>query len=188
MKTWTVVALLGVLVATSVASAQAPDLDRMDFVLKSVPDGPVAKVNGVSIPAEEFITLYRTELASIAMQTGKKVLPDEVRLEAALHSISLLVQREVLAQEATRRGIKVTSAEEEEGWKKEVENVGKRLSGGSGKIPTEAEMLEWSGLTKEEAMAEVHKEILIDKAREGIARDAGVTVTDKEVAAFFEEK
>ncbi|MDP7640673.1 MAG: hypothetical protein QGG73_13345, partial [Candidatus Hydrogenedentes bacterium] len=53
-----------VLVSAAV-SAQAPDLTKMDVVLRSVPDGPIARVNGVSITATVFIKLYSDRLAKI---------------------------------------------------------------------------------------------------------------------------
>ncbi len=52
MRRWGAVFMMCSLTAlTGSAAAQAPDLERMDVVLKSVPDGPVAKVHGVSFVA-----------------------------------------------------------------------------------------------------------------------------------------
>jgi len=46
---------------------QAPELERMDIVLKAVPNGPVARVNGAMIDAEEFKDLYIGELNRLAL-------------------------------------------------------------------------------------------------------------------------
>ncbi|HIJ74078.1 MAG TPA: hypothetical protein HPP83_08245, partial [Candidatus Hydrogenedentes bacterium] len=54
---------IAALLYAKAASGQAPDLANMDLVQKSVPDGPVAKVNGVNIGAEEFKALYKGEIA-----------------------------------------------------------------------------------------------------------------------------
>ncbi|HOZ47031.1 MAG TPA: peptidyl-prolyl cis-trans isomerase [Candidatus Hydrogenedentes bacterium] len=167
--------------------AQAPDLDRMDIVLKSVPDGPVARVNDTSIPAEEFTALYKTELTRLALQKRQRNLPDRLRIETALHSLTLLVQREVLHQEAVRRRFTVSDEELEQGWKEELDRVSRMLNKDAGAEVTEAELLEWSGLTREEARNDIRKELLIDKVREALVKEKGVTITDKEVADFFEK-
>jgi len=169
------------------AFGQAPDLEHMDFVLKSVPDGPIAKVNGVSVPANEFSALYQTELAKLAVRSGKRVVPDRVRLETALRSVTLLIQREILAQEAAKRKLTVTDEQLEQAWHDEIERVGKALQRESDKPPTEEEVLAVAGLSREEAMMEVRKEMLILKVREAIVEETGVTVTDPEVDAFFDE-
>lgn len=172
------------------APGQAPNLERMDVVLKSVPDGPVAKVRGVSIPADDFRSLYERELAALTAQSRGATVDTETRVASALRCLGLLVQREILCQEAQRRGLKVTEAELNAAWEDELdfvrEGVRKR-SGGDETLP-EAELLKMAGLSREEARAEVRKELLIEKVRKALAKEAGVKVTDKEIRALFDEK
>jgi len=170
------------------AAAQAPDLERMDFVLKAVPDGPVAKVNGVSIPREDFASLYQTELAAAVMQARLKTVPDRLRLDTALRSLAVLVQREVLFQEAAKRDMTVTRTDLERAWQDELERVGKTLAKRSDGPLTEEEILAWAGIGRETALARVRKDILIEKVRDALAKQDGVTVTDEEIAALFDEK
>ena len=53
------------------AAAQAPPLSQMDIVLKSVPDGPVAKVGDHVIDRVEFIRFYENELQRVMAEIGR---------------------------------------------------------------------------------------------------------------------
>lgn len=180
--------IIGLLAWMAVASAQAPDLERMDIVLKSVPDGPVAKVYDQNISAGEFVSLYRTELASLALQSGKKDLPDDARISTALRCLAVLVQREVLHQEVLKRKLAVTEEEVEKQWDAELERVGRGFRD-EGETPfSEEKVLKWAGMSRDEALEEVRKEMLIAKVREQVVDEARPKVTDVEVADYFEEK
>lgn len=170
------------------ALAQAPPLEKMDLVLKSVPDGPVAKVNGVNISAAEFSRLYRTEIAALVMQAEQKPVPDQVRIETGLQCLTVLVQREILLQEARKRKLSVTDQELQRAWEDQLQRAARSVTKPSETAPTEAELLEWTGLTRDQALAEVREEMLIEKARQAILAEKGVTVTNAEVEAFFKEK
>ncbi len=188
MKWRSAVVVMGAWAWAALACAQAPDLEHMDFVLKSVPDGPVAKVNGKNIPSDEFTRLYQTESAALAQSRGRKSIPDQVRLETGLRCLTVLIQREILFQEALKRKLTVSDKEIEQGWQDELLRVSKHLSKQSDTPPTEKEFLERAGLSREEALAEIRKEMLIARVRDALVEEEGVTVTDAELAAFFEEK
>ena len=168
--------------------AQAPDLANMDFVLKSVPDGPVAKVNGANIDASEFTSFYRAELGIVAARTGNKSIAPRVRLETGLYCLRLLVEREILLQEAKRRNIALSEDEVQLAWAKEVERAARQLPRKDGGAPpSEAEVLETAGVSREAALAEVRKDLLIAKVREALIEERGIEVSDADVEAFYEK-
>lgn len=169
------------------AMAQAPDLDSMDFVLKAIPAGPVARVNGKDIPRDDYAGLYRQQIAMIKRQAGGADLPDRVRLETGLACLRMLVERELLYQEAVRRNLEVDQEALDKQWDAEIENMKRAFPGKTGKEPTEQEILEAAGATKEEARAELRKAFLIEQARLAIAKEQEIKVTEEEINKFFAE-
>lgn len=186
MKRLCIVMLAGSLGLAATCLAQAPDLSRMDIVLKSVPDGPVARVRGTSIPAEDFIRLYQTELTGVMLQSDRKEIPEEVRLELGFRCLAMLVQREVLYQEALSRKLSVSDVELEQAWQEELKRV--QASLGAKENVSEQELLDWAGVTRESALAEARKEMLVAKVREAIAKEKGVKVSKAEIAEAFEKR
>ena len=71
MRLWFVAAVLVAVVCGVPAAGQAPDLDNMDLVLKSVPDGPVARVKGVSVSRGDFVRFYQMEVGAAMLATGR---------------------------------------------------------------------------------------------------------------------
>ncbi|MBI5092157.1 MAG: peptidylprolyl isomerase [Candidatus Hydrogenedentes bacterium] len=171
--------------AAGLAGAQAPNLEQMDIVLKTVPDGPIAKVNGAVIPRTDFTDLYRSELKrQEAMK--RSPLTDRERLELGVHCLGMIVENEIVYQEALKRKLKVSDEDVAKGWQAEVKLIQNQLGKDATTAPSEDELLKMAGVSKESAMEEVKKAQLIEKARAEIAKEKGVSVTDKEIAAFFE--
>ncbi|HRI87679.1 MAG TPA: peptidyl-prolyl cis-trans isomerase [Candidatus Hydrogenedentes bacterium] len=179
---------LAVLVVVSCgALAQAPDLSKMDVVLKAVPDGPVAVVNGQPIPARVFRDLYMGEVIRWAATNQSRDVPDDDRLGIAIHSLRVLVEREVLYQEAQKRNISVSDADLQAKWKSEFEDLRKRVSK-EGEAPlTEAQVLERANTDRNEALSELRKAMMVDLVRQALIKEKGVTVSDAEVSAWFNE-
>ncbi len=182
------VAGLTLCVFASVCVGQVPNLEAMDFVLKSVPDGPVARVNGVGIPPGEFKNLYRAELAALKMESGEKEIPDRLKLTTALRCLTILVQREILYQEALKRGLTVTQDELDKHWEEELRRITDHVVKKDSQPLTESDVLELAGMDRQTAMDEVRKEVLIDKIKDELAREEGVKVTDAEIAEAFKER
>lgn len=177
--------LLMAAAAAAGAWAQAPDLSKLDIVLRSVPDGPVASVRGTTISRGEFIDLYRQELAAFAAESGGDV-PDDMRVQLGLRCLGILVEREILYQEAHRRKLEPPKGEVEKAWSVELRQLQRAFARG-GNVPTEEDLLAQAGVTRDAALAEVRKSLLIDMARDAIIKDAGITVTDAEVRAYIQE-
>ncbi|NIA13031.1 MAG: hypothetical protein GWP08_03040 [Nitrospiraceae bacterium] len=169
------------------ARAQIPDLTKLDLVMRSVPDGPVAKVNGVNITREEFVGLYQNKLASIMMRLQSTNVPDRVRLQTGLRAVGILVQRELLFQAAVERGLKATDAEVEERWADELKGLKKFTAKDEAGEINESEILERAGTSREQVIEQLRKAILIEKMRDAIAKDKGVAVSEAEVTKFYNE-
>jgi len=188
-STFTLATVVAVIASIPVAAAfaQAPDLENMDVVLRSVPDGPVARVNGVEIPKSEFISLYESELGAVMVRLHKSEIPDGARLEVGIKCMLALVQREILLQEAEKRKLTVSRTELEKRWAEEMENLKSSVRHPKGKEIEEEELLDAVGMTRESALADLKKVLLVEKIRERIAKEGGVAVSKQEVTEFFNE-
>lgn len=176
------------LLAVGTARAQAPDLEKMDIVLQAVPDGPVAVVDGKPVKPEVFRDLYMGEKVRWMVMSGKKdmnALPDEELLGIGLNSLRVLIEREVLYQEALKRKISVTDADLQARWKSEMADLTKRVGKEGEPALSEADVLKRAGTTKDEAQSELRKAMIVDLVRDQIMQEKGVKVTDQEVADWF---
>jgi len=177
-----------VAVSTCLAAwAQAPNLEGLDLVLDVVPAGPVALVNNRPIPSEDFVELYKGELNRYQQLRPEDTISDAFRIGLALRCMRILIEKEVLLQEAEKRKVTLTEEFVQEQWAKEVELLGKQLSGGRSEPLSEDEILKQAGATREEAIAQLRKALLVEKMREIIAKESGVTVTDEEVKQQLEQ-
>jgi len=181
------IAVCAALLTAMWAAAQAPDLEGMDLVLKAVPDGPVARVNGVDISRDEFAGLYAQQIAMLEKRAQDKA-PDYARLDAGLACLRMLVQRELIYQEAVRRKIQLPEADLDQRWNAEMDRMKLAFSSSStNKEPTEQEILEAAGATREGARAELRKALLIEKMRANIAEQQKLDVDEAEIKKFFDE-
>ncbi|MEA3364324.1 MAG: peptidylprolyl isomerase, partial [Candidatus Hydrogenedentes bacterium] len=99
----------------------------------------------------------------------------------------ILIEKEVLLQEAEKRNVTVSDEFVEEQWAKEVKNIGRHLSRDKENPLSETEVLKQAGATREETLAELREALLIEKMREIIAEEQGVSVSDEEVKKHFDE-
>jgi parvulin-like peptidyl-prolyl isomerase len=168
------------------AGAQAPDLSRMDVVQKAVPDGPVAKIMGSNIPAEDFIALYLSERNSLSSQQDTP-LSDVDRVKLGLYALRQLVEREILFQEAQKRGLSVTDEELQTAYTQEMGRLRQGLAKSKGSEVTEEDVLQQAGATREQALADLRKSLAVEKVRGKLVEEAGVTVSDAEVQEMFDK-
>ncbi|HPO12808.1 MAG TPA: peptidylprolyl isomerase [Candidatus Hydrogenedentes bacterium] len=181
-----------VVVAISVisagASAQAPPLEKMDLVDRLVPDGPVAFVDGSPISREDFLFLYHSQLMMAAMQVGEKNVDDEIRVRTGARCLGELVRREILWQEAKRRNITVSEADINEEYANRLKTLQEQLKEPDKEIPTEAEILTRSGMTKAETQENVRKALMVQRAADAILKSKKVVVSDAEVNKIYQEQ
>jgi parvulin-like peptidyl-prolyl isomerase len=174
------------LVCAASALGQAPELERMDIVLKAVPNGPVARVNSAMIDAEEFKDLYIGELNRFARLNAGGEIPDKIRIGIAFTSMRLLIQQQLLRQEAEKRQLTIPDDELMARWERELKGLQKVVGREKDELPTEEEVLKTVGATREEALAELRDALILDKMRNLLIQERGVTVTDDEVAEWYE--
>lgn len=178
---------LGMLIITGAAYAQAPDLQNMDIVLRAVPAGPVARVNGESIDAEEFKELYRSELAHIISSNPQVEFSTGDRVQLGLLCLRQLIDRRVLLQEARKRNLTVPESDIDKAYQQQIEQIKNALSQAGAADPTEAELLEAAGTTKDVVRAGLRDALLVEKMRDELLKENKVTVADGDVKKFYEE-
>lgn len=187
MRGFRIMVVCGMLWMTAVCVvAQAPDLDNMDLVLKAVPDGPVAEVNGTMIGADDFKDLYVAQLRRFAQFNRGTPLTDEIRLRVCFDALRMLFERELLLQGAAKRALTVSEQELEEAWQKRLTRIREAATAGDEQGPTEQEVLDNFGATREEAFKELHEALLVEKMRKAIVDESSIEVIDEEIARWYE--
>ena len=184
---------IGILVAVAVAfsgtlaRAQVPDLDRMDIVLKSVPDGPVAKVFGANIGKEKFVQFYLGELKRIRSSMGGGELEPGMRVEVGLWCLRKLVEQEILYQEGLRQPIKIDEAEVESAWSAQLAGLRSSFNVALPGEMTEAEVLGRIGLaSRDEALADVRRALIIIEMRRRITGENDIEVDEDRIEKAYE--
>lgn len=170
------------------AGAQPPDLSKMDIVERSLPDGPVALVDGKGVSRGDFLFLYRTELLAMAEHGHVEKLPDKARVMAGLVSLRKLLEREILYQEALNRKLSISDTEVDAAYRSRLDSLKKEMTGPDGVAPDEAQVLEKARQTREEALASVRKTMLVDKISESITAAKKNPVKEDEIRKFYDNR
>lgn len=166
--------------------AQAPDLSGMDAVQRALPDGPVALVDGKPVTPEDFLFLYQSQLARMQFASHGKEIPESVKIKAGISTLAELVQREIVSQLGERRNLKVSQAEIDEAYNKQMKLLIKEFTSET-HTPTEAEILERSGQTREEGLRDIYKALMVEKATKALAEEKKLTITDQEAREFYDK-
>ncbi len=182
----TLLACLAGLAAVAVP-AQAPNLDAMDIVLKSVPDGPVAKVSGRLLSRVAYIRLYQAELAAVMRQNKTTDVPDAARAQLGLRCMGLLIERELLYDEAMRRGVTVPAEHVEKAWQAQLAQTQQMIKERENKDMTEAEVLALLGFTnRDEVFANISRALVTEKMRATVIRESDIKIDESEVKQAFD--
>lgn len=166
-------------------SAQAPNLAAMDVVERSVPAGPVAIVGKVPIEGEEFLQQYRRHLHNVMYMMDTSEITDEFRVHAGLTILGEMIRHEIMLQEAKRRNLSVSDSDVEREYQEKLRYFERLLADETGTTPTEAQVLERAGQTREEARSSIREQLLVEAVSERIAQEKGITVTAKEVQDYY---
>lgn len=178
---------MALLAVCAVSYGQAPNLDKMDVVLKSVPDGPVAKVEGRSIARIEFVRLYEQELSRVMAQNSTRVIPDEARAQLGMFCLAALVERELLYQEAIAEEMTLPEGTVMKAWEAQLEGMRRGLPEREEGEYSEEEVLLKLGYTElDEVLADLERALLTAKMRGGIIRESGLSITDEQIAQVYE--
>lgn len=183
-RTTLAIALFVTLVPAVNAMAQAPVLERMDKVQKALPDGPVALVDGKAVTRGDFLFLYHSQCMGL-VASGRE-LTDDMRVKVGISTLAELVQREILSQLGERRELKIPQNEVEAAYKKQMEFLIKRFTTDT-HTPDESEILERSGQKREDAVQDIYKALMVEKASEALAKDKKLAVTNDEARAYFDK-
>lgn len=175
--------VLGVLVC----AAQAPDIKNMDVVERSVPDGPVAIVDGVAIQGKEFIQEYRRHLGNVMNLVKNPNVNDEFRVHAGLTILGDMVRAEILLKEAEKRKVTVPDADVQAEYTNKLQHFADMLKQQGGGEASEAQILEKAGQTREEAMASIRRQLIVEKVSDLIAKDEGVKITNEEARSYYDK-
>ena len=182
------------------AQAQAPDLVNMDIVERSVPDGPVAFVEGRPVSSEEFLALYRARLMELQLSKRAEMMSegrvpgevvtisDDERARLGVLSFGEFIQRELLLLDAEQRGISVGTSELDSAYGKQITDIQTRreLSGQS--AITEAEILAGTGQALELVRERLGKAILVKKAQQAILKESKTEISDADIEGFYNER
>lgn len=170
------------------AYAQAPNLEAMDIVTRSVPDGPVARVGKESIEKIDFIALYETELARFAARNSEESVSDGNRVRLALMCVNILVEHELLHQYGLAQKVTVPQEKVTEQAEKQLEAMRSALSEELGKEVSNADIFERLGYASHaEVDAEVERAMVISKVRDQIVRDYVANVSPEELDRIYEK-
>ena len=167
------------------AAGQAPPLEQMDIVLRSIPMGAIARINGESVPSRLFIDMYLGDVEVEERRSGRR-LTEAQRVAIGLRTLGMLVEREVMVREAAARGISVGDAELEEAWQHEIQELGEGLRRQGLPTPTEAEVLERAGVSRMDALQELRAALMVDRLQARLVEEANIRVDEEEVRRRFE--
>lgn len=174
--------------ASTLTVAQAPDLESMDIITKSIPDGPVARVGTSKIEKIDFVLLYRTELQRFAENNPDATLSDENRVRIALYCMNILVEHELLYQDAILNHLKVSQEEVEKQADAQYERLKKSFSKSAKREVTEAEILERLGYThRSDINQEMERALLRATMRKQIIEEHQKDISEATINEVYEK-
>ena len=170
------------------AWSQAPNLEAMDIVTRSIPDGPVARVGKTSIEKIDFILLYQSELSKFVRENPRRELADGNRVRIALLCINILLEQELLYQESILKKLEVDEDEVKRRSDTQFEQLQKGFSEQAGRAVTEGEVVERLGYEdRVEIEHEIERAMLIAAMRKKIVSDSNSPLSEKSVLEYYEK-
>ena len=172
------------------AVAQAPDIDSMDIVTRSVPDGPVALVGKNTVDRIDFVLLYQANLARYAARTEKEVaeVSELDRVRVGFECMTELIEQELLYQHALSQNIKVDKELVKQRAQQQFDSVKQGLSESAGKEVSDAEVIQrLSYNSRQDIDAEIERSMIIAKMRETIVKDHVTNLSPEELDRIYEK-
>lgn len=174
--------LIAPVLLAGLATAQVPDLANLDVIERATPAGPVALVDGQAIPQEEFLFLYRMQIRAAERQLGAGAVNDRMRTRAAIGVIRELAEREILYQEAVRRGFKIPGKTLDAALEQRRKAMKADLQK-AGEVPMSDEDL--ARFEGEELRQRLERGLLIKQMREELAKPLADGIKEKDARDFF---
>lgn len=186
---WRGIAVCMVIIAVAQAApAQAPNLEAMDIVLRSIPDGPVAKVFGENIAKADFVALYQTELARVMHANQRRDIPDGARVQLGLLVLETLIQHELLYREAQIRQLDIPDNEVERAYEQAMSQAQRATKELEKREMSEEELIERMGYaSRKDLLKEIERTLLIREMRDILVDEAEVELSDEEIAQAYEQ-
>ncbi len=139
-------------------------------------EGPVARVDGVEIGREEYRRGVEQLVATYATQGI--TIPEEEAAAVKEQVVNNLVNRQLVLAAAIEAGVEATDEQVEA----EFQNVMTNFSDAEGLNKA----LEEAGITEEELRADLEESVIINNYLSTKVDAGSLTVTDEEVAAYYE--
>ncbi|WP_298322225.1 SurA N-terminal domain-containing protein [Haloactinopolyspora sp.] len=150
----------------------APEPDVAD-----VPD-VVAEVNGEEIPKDEFVATYKAQFQQMAMQaqqTGQELDQDQLKQQTA----EGMVDNMILVQEADKRGFTASQKQIDQTLEDLVQQ------NGMGSVDEFFSALEEQGMSKEDVMPQLERQVMLDQL---LAEEAGdVKPTEQQLRKMYDQ-
>jgi parvulin-like peptidyl-prolyl isomerase len=182
-----ILALLAMGLVAATGFAQAPDLESMDIVEKSTPDGPVAIVGGKPISKQSFFAFYAAERDRVTKLKGEQ-LPDGVRVQLAMWCLGNLIEEELLYQEAQRRGLSTDAARVQSAWEGQLDQARALFKQRDDREYSDSELLTLLGYDNvDDALSDLRRSILIELSRMQIIRESNFEIPEDQIRAYYEE-
>jgi len=173
---------------STLALAQAPNLEAMDIVTKSIPDGPIARVGEVNINKLDFILLYRPELNRFAVEKPDVTLKDFDRVQIGKYCTAVLIEHELLYQEAKRNNLSVSKDMVNKQAIAQFERLQKSFSASAEKPVSESAVLDRLGYTQRfQINQEIERGMLIKLIRDNIIKEHGESISAESVEKVYEK-
>lgn len=180
-------AVAAALLICSLAQAQAPDLSKMDLIEKSTPAGPVATVDGMPISDQDFLGLYRVQMAQLGSMAGATKMTDEIRLQTAIQCLRRLIRERILLSEAKKRGITVSDAEVQAEYSRQLQEMQKDYLEQTKQQLSEQQFLEKISKSREQVLADAKQDMIVEKTREALLQGKDTSIPDADVKKFYEK-
>lgn len=136
--------------------------------------GPVAIVNGEEIPRETFNKNFN-QFKTALTQSGSTATDEQISQQ----TLDAMINTELLLQKAESEGISVTDADVQTEYDRLVQNAGG--------AEAFAAQLEQAGFSEDELRTQLAEELTINAYIESATDFESITVTDEDVATFYEE-
>jgi parvulin-like peptidyl-prolyl isomerase len=168
--------------------AQVPELDTMDIVMRSVPDGPVARVNKTYLKNEDFALIYEAELRRVIAMTKNSNLPDGARIQIGLQCMSMLIEQEMLFQQAEKENIIVADDDVKTAVLAQLDKLAKGMSKEGEPPLNQNDVLSKLGYTEPSQVEdEIRRAMIIKKLRRKILTENEIVVDDQLIQDVYEK-
>jgi parvulin-like peptidyl-prolyl isomerase len=167
--------------------AQAPTLDKMDIVMRSVPDGPVARVNKTYLQKEDFALVYEAQLRMAMARTNNQNLPDGARIQIGLECVGMLIEQEMMYQQAEAQNVTVSDEDVKKAATAQLEKLAKGMSKEGEPPLSQKDILAKLGYTDpSQVEAEIRRVMIIREVRNKVLSEKKTEVDEKRIQEVYE--